>query len=73
MDLKIEEIRAKTGMNQTEFAKAIGSSFRTYLGRLSGSQPNWQLSEIIKAAEFNDGEVVVHTSDGDYFIKVEKR
>lgn len=57
--LGIEEIRKKHGYNQTEWARLIGSTLRTYQGRLDGSQPTWKLDEIIKAAEYNDGEIVI--------------
>ena len=54
----MEEIRKAAGMNQTDFANALGISRRTYAFRLTGEQP-WLLHEIMKAADLNDGEVAI--------------
>jgi transcriptional regulator with XRE-family HTH domain len=56
----MEEIRKAAGMNQTDFANALGISRRTYAFRLIGDQP-WLLHEVVKAAELNEGEVAIET------------
>ena len=66
----VEEIRKQVGMTQKEFAETIGTSFRTYQGRLAGSQPKWLLSEVIKASQMNDGEVLLETEDGIVEIRI---
>ena len=66
----VEESRKEVGMTQKEFAESIGTSFRTYLGRLAGSQPEWKLSEVIKASQMNEGEVLLQTEEGIFEINV---
>ena len=68
----IEEIRKDNGYSQIVFADLIGSTFRTYQGRLQGVQPKWTLNEIIKASEMNNGEVKVPTINGTYEITIKK-
>lgn len=59
-------------MTQKNFAQAIGSSVRTYQARLFGSQPKWQIAEIIKASQLNHGEIRIEIDDGIYDLKVKK-
>lgn len=69
----IEEVRKAAGYNQTDWAQLIGSTFRTYLARLQGTQPKWQLSEIIKATEYTkDGKVRINILGATYDITVKK-
>ena len=68
----IEEVRISNGFSQIVWADLIGSTFRTYQGRLQGSQPEWRLSEIVKASEYNNGYIIIPTPQGQYKIKVEK-
>lgn len=71
--LKIEDIRyTKTNLNQTKWAMAIGSTFRTYQARLNGSQPDWKLEELIKASNYNGGKVIVNSYGTDYKIHIQK-
>lgn len=57
-------------MNQTDFAAYIGSSYRTYQGRLQGSQPYWTLLEVIRAAELNQGKIIVNQEGKNYRISI---
>lgn len=67
----IEEVRQANGFSQIVWADLIGSTFRTYQGRLQGVQPEWRLSELIKASEYNDGYIIVPTPNGKYKVHVE--
>lgn len=68
----IEEVRQANGFSQITWAQLIGSTFRTYQARLQGSQPEWRLSEVIKAAEYNNGYIVIPTPTGAYKVKIEE-
>lgn len=68
----IEDIRKSMNINQTQFAEKIGTTFRTYQGRLNGSQPKWLLDEVITAALFNEGQILISTAKGDYVIDISK-
>ena len=68
----IEEIRKEHGLSQTQFAIAIGSTLRTYQGRLDGTQPKWLLSEVISASEMNNGKVAIPIGDELFEITVKK-
>ena len=50
----------------------IGTSERTYIGRLNGSQPKWLLQEIIDASDYNNGKIKVSTIKGEYEISIKK-
>lgn len=68
----IEDVRTEHGYSQTVWADLIGSTFRTYQARLKGDQPKWLLSEVIKAAEYNNGYITIPTPQGDYQISIKK-
>ena len=70
--LYIEDIRKKVGYTQIDWAEKIGTSFRTYSGRLNGSQPDWKLDEVVKAAEYNDGLIIVNTASGKLKLTIER-
>ena len=67
----IEDIRQEQGFSQIVWADLIGSTFRTYQGRLQGVQPEWRLSELIKASAYNDGYIIVPTPQGQYKVHIE--
>lgn len=69
----IEEIRLDAGLSQKAFAQVIGSTFRSYQGRLSGDQPRWRLDELIKAADYNDGYITVSMFGKDYDISIKAK
>lgn len=68
----VEDIRKEQNVNQTIWAQMIGTTYRTYQGRLTGDQPKWLLMEIIEASSYNNGEVKVSTYKGDYEITIKK-
>lgn len=72
--LPIEKIRLlqEPLLSQTDFATKIGTTFRTYQGRLTGVQPEWKLEEIIKASMMNDGKILINSMGVDYKISIEK-
>lgn len=67
-----EEIRNDLGLSQTKFAKAIGSSLRTYQGRFDGSQPKWLFAEVIEIAKFNHNEVKIKLGDVEYEVNIKE-
>lgn len=67
----IEDIRReRTDLTQTQFANEIGMSFRSYQERLKGDRPKWFASEIIKASQFNNGEILVEMDGKTYQVKI---
>lgn len=68
----IEEVRTEQGFSQKLWADLIGSTFRTYQARLKGDQPKWLLSEVIKAAEYNNGYITIPTIQGAYNLHITK-
>lgn len=67
-----EEIRESLGLSQSKFAGMIGSTLRTYQGRFDGSQPKWNLNELIAIAELNNGEVKVDSKGKTYEITIKE-
>lgn len=67
--INAEEVRAKTGMTQEQFASAIGTNLRNYRARLYGERPTWTLNEIIQMTVMNDGVLDV----GDYVLTVKAK
>lgn len=65
--IKVEEIRQSLGLNQTEMAKIVGCTSRTYQNKVYGIV-DWKLDEIIKIAELIDDGVEVN----GYIIKANK-
>lgn len=67
----IEDIRKdETDLSQTEFAKEIGMSYRSYQERLTGERPKWLASEIIKASLFNKGKILVDIDGKQYTVTI---
>ena len=67
----VEEIRKSTDRSQIEFAKDIGLSTRSYTNKIHNRQ-EWKLSEIVKVAELNEGEVQVEINGVNYDITMKK-
>lgn len=68
----VEEIRmTRTSMNQRDFAKAIGTTIRSYTNKVAGLF-EWKLSELVKIAEFNDGQVKVTVNSKDYTVTIKE-
>ena len=68
----IEEVRkSNTHLNQTDFAKSIGTSYRSYQERLTKKQ-EWKFKEIAKAAAYNKNQVKVDTDEGVYEATIKR-
>lgn len=48
-------------------------SYRTYQERISKTQPNWKLSELIGIADYNEGKLQVEYEDETYNINIIKQ
>ena len=59
-------------MTQTEFAKQIGMSSRTYQARIYGEQPMFKIEELQRIAEYNNDEVLVNLPQGKFNITFTK-
>lgn len=69
----VEEIRKEhTDMNQTEFAKAIGISYRSYQERLQGKRKEWKFKEIALASQYNNGKVLIETDEGVFKASINR-
>lgn len=68
-----EQIRKEVGYNQTDFANSVGMSYRTYQERLSNTQPNWKISELIGIADYNDGKLQIEFEGETYNITIIKQ
>ena len=69
----IEEIRKGVGYNQTDFANSVGMSYRTYQERISKTQPNWKISELVEIADYNNGKLQVDYEGETYNITIIKQ
>lgn len=58
-------------MNQTDFAKKLGMSYRNYQEKIQGDQPNWKLSELIKLTEIEE-DVDVEFEEQLYRVNIRK-
>ena len=58
-------------MNQTDFAKQLGMSYRNYQEKIQGDQPNWKLSELIKLTEI-EKDVDVEFEEQLYRVNIRK-
>ena len=58
-------------MNQTDFAKRLGMSYRNYQEKIQGDQPNWKLSELIKLTEI-EKDVDVEFEEQLYRVNIRK-
>lgn len=69
--IRVEDIRKdKTNLSQTDFAKEIGMSYRSYQERLTGERPKWLVSEIVKASQFNNGKILVDIDGREYAVSI---
>ena len=68
---RVEDIRKdKTNLSQTDFAKEIGMSYRSYQERITGERPKWLVSEIVKASLFNKGKILVDIDGREYAVSI---
>lgn len=66
-----EEIRAGEGLNQSDMARKLGLSPRSYQYRIT-DELQWTVKDLVRLAEFNDGELLIDTAGKRYQISIKE-
>lgn len=67
--LLIEKIREKNELTQSDMARELGISLRSYTNKLDG-ETDWKLNELIAISKLTDDCITIRSGKKEYRVKI---